>query len=127
MKVAVENTSASPMYVAGVMIPAGETRHFDQGELPPELHPQAATAPAEATPADLLAELLKFSVAEIVARIDAFDDAVLAELIEREEAAAKPRKSLLSALVEAQLQRAANRAEPGQAGTAPGASQGEDQ
>ena len=37
MKIGVENRTDSPMYVGGMMIPAGETRHFEPEALPAEI------------------------------------------------------------------------------------------
>lgn len=117
MKIGVENLTASPMYVAGVMIPAGETRHFDEDEVPAEMRPAPAVAAAPEVE-DPLAVILAGSVRDIVAGVDALSDAEIDALIEREEQAAKPRKTLLVELAEVQLERASKRAEPGAEDTA---------
>lgn len=116
--IGVENKSASPMYVAGVMIPAGETRHFEDAALPPEYRAAPAGEVVPPAPADPLAVILAGSVREIVAGADALSDAEIDALIEREEQAAKPRKTLLAELAEVQLERASKRAEPGAEDTA---------
>ena len=111
--ISVENKGASAMYVAGVMIPAGETRHFQDDELPPEYRPAPAGEVVPPAPADPLAVILAGSVREIVAGADALSDAEIDALIEREEQAARPRKTLLTELTEVQLERASKRTEPG--------------
>lgn len=115
MKIGVENKGASPMYVAGVMIPGGETRHFDEAELPPELRPGAQPAD-ELPPPDPLGEILQRSVRDILAGLDALSDDDIDALIDREEATKQPRKTLLAGLAEAQLLRAAARMDPASQG-----------
>lgn len=116
--IGVENKSASPMYVAGVMIPAGETRHFEDAALPPEYRAAPAGGVVPPAPADPLAVILAGSVREIVAGVDALSNAEIGALFMLEELAAKPRKTLLAELAEVQLERASKRAEPGAEDTA---------
>lgn len=118
--IGVENRGASPMYVAGVMIPAGETRHFEDAELPPEHRPAAGGEVVPPAPADPLAVILAGSVREIVAGADALSDAEIDALIEREEQAARPRKTLLTELAEVQLERAGARTDGSTEGGAGG-------
>lgn len=115
--IGIENKTESPMYLAGTMIPAGETRHFEAESLPAEYRegepgPQSGAAP-DVVPPDDVAALLAGSVRDVVAGAAALSDADVDRLIELEEAAAKPRKSLLTALAEMQLARAALRTDPG--------------
>lgn len=107
-KIPVTNDTKMPIYVAGLMIPAGETRHFDLDQVPPHLRPQPA-APAPAAPADPLAELLKRKVVDVVSAIPALSDDDLQRLGDLEQTGAA-RKTLLGALAEELLKRADSRA-----------------
>ncbi len=118
--IGVENKGASPMYVAGVMIPAGETRHFEDAELPPEFRPAVAGEVVPPAPAHPLAVLLAGSVREIVAGVDALSDAEIDALIELEEQSERPRKTLLAELAEVQLERAGARTDGSTEGGAGG-------
>jgi len=120
MMIGVENKGASPMYVAGVMIPAGETRHFEDAALPPEFRPAVAGEVVPPAPAHPLAVLLAGSVREIVAGVDALSDAEIDALIELEEQSERPRKTLLAELAEVQLERAGARTDGGAEGGAGG-------
>ncbi len=102
----VSNNTAVPMYVGTAMIPPGETRHFALELLPPELRP-VEPAPAAAVPVDPLAELSAQSVKAIVEQLPALSDLDLDRLGEMEQQkGGEARKKLLSAIAEAQLQRA---------------------
>lgn len=112
MKIGVENKGASPLYVAGVMIPAGETRHFDEHEVPPEMRP-APVAEAEPEQQDELAAILDGKVGEILAGLSVLTIEAVSALLAREEAAAKPRKTLVEGLQAALIERASTLVEPG--------------
>jgi hypothetical protein len=105
MKIPVENKTKMPIYVGSYMIAPGETRHFDEEDVPEHLRP-AADAPVEvAAPTDPLAELLDGNVATVIA---ALTDLSL-EDIERIgdlEQAGLARKGVLSAVAEELLARA---------------------
>lgn len=118
MKIGVENRTDSPMYVGGMMIPAGETRHFEPEALPAEYRPAPVVEEAPEAGPDALAVILEGSVREVLAGVEALRDAEVDRLIALEEQAAKPRKSLLAELAEVQLARASLRAEPGAEGDA---------
>lgn len=104
-KIPVTNTTAMPIYVGAAMIPAGETRHFDEQDVPAHLRPVAEPV-AEAVPADPLLEILAGSVASIAAALADLNDTDLARL-EQAEHDGKARKGVLVAMAEARLQRAA--------------------
>lgn len=104
-KIPVTNTSAMPIYVAGQMIPAGETRHFDADQVPPHLRP-AAPEPEEEAPVDPVAQILGHSVSAIKDMLPSLSDTELEALGAAEQLADKPRTTLLGAIAEEQLARA---------------------
>lgn len=107
MKLPIENKSAMPIYVAGVMIPPGETRHFDDAQIPPEYR-QAAPV-LEALPVDPLNTLLDENVAVVVGELDGLPDDELVRL-EGLELARKKRKGVLEGIAAEQLIRAEQKA-----------------
>ena len=112
MKYPVTNTTAMPIYVGLLMIPPGETRHFDLDQLPPE-HRPAPDVPEPEAPKDRLAEIAKMnagSVVAILADLDAEDLARLQSL----EAAGKARITVLEAIAAEGLKRAQDKTEGGQ-------------
>ena len=104
MRKSIPNPTLMPIYVNGTMIPPGESRDFDEADLPPE-HRAPETPPAEDLPPDPLVELVKTSVKVIVAGFETLSDEDLARLqgIEQE---GQNRKSLLEAIAAEQLKRA---------------------
>lgn len=104
-KIPVHNPGAMPMYVAGLMIPSDETRHFDADLVPLHLRPAAPEPEAEAAP-DPLAVLLAHSVKDLKPLLPELDDATLDALGSAEQAAETPRSTLLGAIAEEQLTRA---------------------
>lgn len=106
-KIPVHNNTEMPIYVAGRMIPPGETRHFDPAQVPPEHRP---TPPEEASveqpPVDPLAVILEGNVNEVLAGIDALDADELSRL-EQLEAEGKDRKTVLEAVAARRLTLAA--------------------
>lgn len=104
-KIPVTNESAMPIYVAGLMIPPGETRHFDLDQVPPHLRP-AAPEPEPEVQVDPVAELLKHSVKDLKEMLPTFNDQELEALGAAEQLAEKPRTTLLGAIAEEQLKRA---------------------
>lgn len=114
--VPVTNNNEMPIYVAGVMIPAGETKFFPAHHVPEHLRD---TVPSEAepeAPADPIQELLAKKVPQLVASLPFLADDVYAALKAAEEAAAKPRKGLLNAFAEEDLRRADAAADADQGG-----------
>lgn len=105
-KIPVSNNTAMPMYVAGMMIPPGETRHFDPEQVPVHLRPAPVAEPKEETQFDPIEELRAGTVKEIVAQIPELADDVLEALGAAEQSDKNPRTSLLSAIAEEQLTRA---------------------
>ena len=105
-KIPVHNPGAMPIYVAGLMIPPGETRHFNLDQVPDHLRPAAAEPEPEA-PGDPLAELIKGTVKEVSAAIPGLSDEDLSRLgdLEQGEGGAA-RKGVLSAIAEEILKRA---------------------
>lgn len=111
-RIPVHNATAMPMYVAGAMIPPGETRHFPAHQVPAHLRPAPKEAEPEA-PADPLAELVKRPVKEIEHALSGLSDADLVRLIELDAADGTPRKTLAEEVAEEQLRRASAKAEGG--------------
>lgn len=115
MKIPVHNQGAMPIYVGTAMVLPGETRHFDEQDVPSHLRPQ----PAEAEPApdesqyDPLAELLAGSIKDITAAFGDLSDEDLVHIEELEAAAESPRKGLMAAIAEEKLKRAAAKDEQG--------------
>lgn len=110
-RITVHNTTGMPIYVGSTMIPAGDSRDFDERDVPAHLRPAPAIAaeveaPAEPPPADPLAELIKKPVREIVEAFGTLTAEQLAELDAREHTDPTPRKTLLEAIGEERLRRA---------------------
>lgn len=105
----IENTTANNLFVGGKMIPPGEGRDIDTALLPPE-HQDVYTDPEEnagLTLHEQVAELLTKSVKHITEELPALTQEGLDLLLEQENAAKAPRKSLLGALEAEGLRRAA--------------------
>jgi predicted flap endonuclease-1-like 5' DNA nuclease len=105
-KVPVTNTTRMPIYVGATMIPAGETRHFNERDVPVHLRPAKAAEPAAPPAADPLAELLGHGVKKIEAQFGELGIGDLEQLAAMEKKSASPRKSLLAAIDEELLNRA---------------------
>lgn len=105
-RIPVKNASAMPIYVAGQMIPAGETYHFEEDQVPPEYRPMKA-AVAAAPVEDRVAKLSEEKVSVLVPILKDLSDADLARLGELEQAKGDhARKTLLGAIAEEILSRA---------------------
>lgn len=104
MRVPIENNGKMPIYVAGTMIPPGETGHFEEDMLPPEYR-QSAVVEAEATPADPLLTVLELKVADVVNGLPDLGDEEL-DRLEMLEAAGKARKGVIEAITADRLRRA---------------------
>lgn len=106
-KVAVTNENAMPIYVGGQMIPAKETRHFDEDQVPEHLRPPKEEAEPEAAPIDAMQALSEGKVSDITAALPALSDADLERLGEIEQAKGDAaRKTLLAAIAEETIKRA---------------------
>lgn len=106
MRIPVHNNTAMTIYVAGLMIPPGETRHFEEEQVPLHLRPAPVEQESEpAAPADPLAELLQGSIAKITPELAAMSTENLEQLGELEQQG-QARKGLLGAIAEELLKRA---------------------
>jgi hypothetical protein len=110
MKIPVHNPSAMPIYVHAAMILPGETRHFDEQDVPSHMRPKTEDAAAAVIepPPDLIAQLIKLSIKDITEAFDVLSEEDLARLDELENADT-PRKGLVAAIAEEKLRRAAEK------------------
>lgn len=117
-KIAVSNNTKGIWWVAGQMVPAGETRHFDLEQVPEHMRPKADT-PAVVEPAepDPIGELQAKSINDVMEMVPALTDAELVQLREREAAVLSPRTTLLAKLDKEVLDRAAVNSGAGDGGT----------
>lgn len=107
-KIPVHNKTAMPIYVGAAMVFPGETRHFDEHEVPHHLRPQEeAPAKKQAAPADPLAGMLKGTVKEVTAGLDGLLTGDLEKLGELEQSG-QARKGVLSVIADLLLTRAVN-------------------
>ena len=114
MRINVPNHTGMPIYVGSVMIPAGESRDFEEHDVPLHLRPVAAAPATEpAKPADPAAvrkaeleELLTHTVGDVRESVANLSNEDLTALEAMEGAADTPRKTLLEAIAEELLQRA---------------------
>lgn len=109
-EIPIHNNGSSTMYVNGRAIPHGETRMFNEHEVPPHLRPTFTPEKkpvTEANPnADLLA-LLDRTIPQITERLPGLSDEEL-DIIEAAEQAGKTRAGLLKVIAEERLERAAH-------------------
>ena len=98
------NTAAHPVYIGGVMIPAGSTREVDARLVPATAAPAAAPSEDE-KPADPILALLDGTVAEVKAALPDLSEEDLAKL-EAAEEGGKTRKGVLEAVAEVRIARA---------------------
>ena len=104
MRVPIENKGAMPIFVGGVMIPPGETRHFEDDMLPPEFR-SAAPVAVEAEAGDPLLDLLAGTVAEVAGGLSVLSDEFLTRL-EALETDGKARNGVFKAIAVERLARA---------------------
>lgn len=106
----VHNPSGLTVFHGGVMIPPGEGREVDADALGAEPSGNDAPAPADpgagGAPEAAVAELLAHPLKELLPKLPALADEALAELARAEGEHAAPRKTLLAAIAELQLERA---------------------
>lgn len=109
MRIPVHNNTAMPMYVGANMVPPGETRDFEEHQVPPHLRPAPAAAePEKAAPST--AEALQTEKADRIAKaIATLTDEQLVELEALEQSAEKPRKTVLEAIAAEALNRAGDK------------------
>ncbi|SCX40346.1 hypothetical protein [Nitrosospira sp. Nsp1] len=107
MKLPVHNSTGMPIYVGAAMVLPGETRHFDEHEVPSHLRPEKAAAENVAPePGNPLVELLQLKVDDVKAALPALTDTELELLGELEQLSGTPRKGVLGAVAEEVLKRA---------------------
>lgn len=106
MKIPVHNKSAMPIYVGAAMVLPGETRHFDEQEVPHHLRPAPVEEEQVEDTKDPLAELLLCNVKEVTAALAGLSTAEVERLGELEQTG-QARKGVLSAVGELLLTRAA--------------------
>lgn len=106
-KIPVHNPSMMPMYVGSTMILPGETRHFDEQDVPHHLRPQKEEQAAAPVIDDPFAELLKGTVKDVVVALAGMTTADIEQLGELEQQG-QQRKGILSAIAELLMNRAAN-------------------
>lgn len=106
MKIPVHNKGAMPIYVGAAMVLPGETRHFDEQDVPSHLRPKPAEEAKPEEPNDPLAELLLCNVKEVTAALAGLSTAEVERLGELEQTG-QARKGVLSAVGELLLTRAA--------------------
>jgi len=112
-RIPVANNTAMPIYVAGLMIPPGEIRHFALHQVPDYLRPASDEPAPEPEAVDTLADLAARSVKDIVAALPELADTDLVRLLELDEADGTPRKTLHEAVAAEQLRRATAKVEGG--------------
>lgn len=110
MRVPIENNGQMPIYVGGVMIPPGETRHFEDDMLPPEFR-APAEGQAEPEALDPLLAVLGGTVDHIKLGLPDLGDEEL-DRLEMLEAEGKARKTLIEAIAEERLRRAEAKVTP---------------
>lgn len=96
MRIPVHNPSAMPIYVHGAMILPGETRHFDESDVPPHMRP-VAEAVESASPDAPLLSLLDDSIKNVLPKLDDLQDADIARLLVL-ESDGQNRKTLIEEL-----------------------------
>ncbi len=104
MRVPIENNGQMPLYVAGVMIPPGEIRHFEDDQLPPEYRQPAEESEVDLT-LDPLVDILKMKVADVASGLAALSDEEL-DRLEMLEVEGQNRKGVIAAVAEERLRRA---------------------
>lgn len=109
---AITNHGNSPMYVGVAMIPPGETRVFEEDELPPEHRTVESDEIKNVTETDPLQAISAMSVGKLESGLPALSDDELVRLEEIEKAKAKPRQGALAAITAERLRRA-EQAAPG--------------
>lgn len=120
-KVPYTNETTHFVHIGGVTIPPGETRDVD-ATLLPGYEPPVLAPPEPEVPPDLLAELLKASIKNIVPEMPGMSADDLARAVTLEEAGQK-RRTLLEAFAAENLRRLTEAA--AKAGSTEGAAPGD--
>jgi hypothetical protein len=108
-EVAVKNNGKNTMYCGGFMIPPGETRILPSAVVPAHLkQPPAPVERREPSQDEAIKKTLALSVKDIAAMLPDLTLNALGDLEAAEESASHPRKTLLSAIQEERLRRAAD-------------------
>lgn len=112
-KKTLSNDTDRTIFVGGVMIAPGESREVDTAYLPPEHQDDApaveTAAPSGPDPDANLRELLQGTVKDLTAQLEEFSDETLKRLAELEGESDTPRSTLLGAITDLQLKRAATK------------------
>lgn len=108
------NDTAAAIFVGGKMIPPGDGRDVDDAGLPPleEGGDQKPNDPEKPDPDANLREILAGNVKGVIATLEGSSDETLDGLARLENEREQPRKGVLSAIAELQLQRAQAKSEP---------------
>lgn len=101
-QIAVPNNGESAIFVGGVMIPPGETRHFDESMLPPEFKPDAEPE-GEAAVDNPLLVISALSIPQLALGLPDLSDEELAALEGMENDKEKPRQGALAAILAERL------------------------
>lgn len=105
MKVPITNNGKTHMAVGSTLIPPGETRHFEEQDVPHYLRPGVSAEKPVEPPVDPLVELLKGNVPSVVVALEGMlftDIERLGDLEQQGQA----RKGVLGAIADKLLQRA---------------------
>lgn len=105
-RIPVHNNTAMPMYVGSEMVPPGETRHFEESQVPLHLRPAKAEPVAEVIVEDPIQALSEKPAKDIIAAIPGLGVEQLEKLGDIEQLREKPRSTVLAAISEALLTRA---------------------
>lgn len=113
----ITNDTASPIYVAGRMIPPYDGRHFEDHELG-LAKPEAPAPAAEPSLDEQLQELRKGPLKELLPHLAGLTFEAIERLAEIEATAETPRKTLLQAIDAEKLRRADQQLQEEEAGKA---------
>ena len=106
-RIPVTNNTKMNLYVGSNIVPPGETRDFPESQVPHHLRPATVEEEKVEVIKDLLVELLLANVKDVTAALAGMATADVERLGELEQAG-QNRKTLLSAIAEELLNRAAN-------------------
>jgi len=102
-RIVIHNPGTGPMYVGNHTVPPGDSRDFDEADVPPHLRPQPE---GEMLPTvDPINDLVGSPIKEILPQLKALAAHDL-DLLEEAERTGPARKGLMSAITEEKLRRA---------------------
>lgn len=107
-KIPVTNNTMTPIYIGSAMVPPGETREFDENDVPPHLKPKAVEQVAHQR-VDVVAFLAE-SAPDILASIGNLSDDQLQSARATEAKLENPRQNVLAGL-QAELEKRGVKAE----------------